>query len=231
MSRSDFFLTYRTDAFVLAGGRSSRMGQDKTLLQFETVPLIESALNLLRSLGLMPRIVGSRPDLERYAAVLPDLREQCGPLSGIEAGLLASSGEAALFIPVDVPLLPARLLHLLLTRAALTHAPATIPRILGQSQPLVAIYSRDLLPAISKALDEGDYKVMRVVQQGAAALGRPVDIFNVETVLTASSSYECWPAITTSAFLNCNTPEDLTRAARLAGHLKNDDPTIRRNND
>ncbi len=214
----------RTDAFVLAGGRSSRMGTDKTLLRFQNVALIERTLHLLRSVGLAPRIVGSRPDLETYGPVIPDRREHCGPLSGIEAGLLASSGESAIFIPVDVPLLPAAFLVQLLKRADVTQAPATIPRILGQPQPLIAVYRRALLPAISKALAEGDHKVMRVVQQGASMLDRTIDMFDVETVLTASCGHDGWPAMTSDAFLNCNTPEDLARATRLAGHLRNHDP-------
>lgn len=226
MSLADPVISSATDAFVLAGGASSRMGTDKALLYFQDVPLIERALDLLRSIGLTPRIVGRRPDLEKYAPVIPDVREQCGPLSGIEAGLLACSGEAAIFFPVDVPLLPATFLTWLLRRAELTQTPATIPRILGQPQPLVAVYGRALLPVITKTLDEGDYKVMRVIQRGAAILGSAVDIFSIETVSTASSGYEGWPAIAANAFLNCNTPEDLTRAERLAGHLKIDDPTL-----
>ena len=214
------------DAFVLAGGGSSRMGTDKALLCFQNTPLVERALTLLRSVGLTPRIVGRRPDLERYAPVIYDLREQCGPLSGIESGLLATSGEAAMFLPVDVPLLPADFLRWLLQRSCLTKTPATVPRVLGQPQPLSAVYTRDLLPAISEALDEGDYKVMRVVQQGAALLGRAVDIFDVEKATIASSVWDGWPSIASHAFVNCNTPEDFKRAARLAGHLKIDDSTL-----
>ena len=212
-----------TDAFVLAGGGSTRMGTDKALLRLHNTPLIEHALNLLRSVGLTPRIVGSRRDLEKFAPVIPDRREHCGPLSGLEAGLLACSGDTAIFLPVDVPLLPAGLLVRLLMRAELTGALATLPRALGQPQPLSAVYRRDLLPAISKALDERDYKVMRVVLQGAAGQGGSVDLFHVETVMTASSGHSDWPAIAANVFLNCNTPEDLARAALLAGHLKNDD--------
>ena len=205
----------KIDAFVLAGGASSRMGQDKALIRLGELTLVERALQLLRSIGLAPRIVGSRPDLERFAPVIADLRRDCGPLSGIEAGLFASESGTALFLPVDVPLLPAQLLVQLLARAELTMAAATMPRILGQHQPLCAIYRRDLLPILSKALDAGDYKVMRVIQQGVAALSQSLDIFDIEITTTASGDYSGWPRMMANAFLNCNTPEDLAQMYRF----------------
>lgn len=209
-------------AFVLAGGGSTRMGTDKALLRFQNVALVERALYRLRSIGLHPGIVGSRADLRNCAPIIPDLHEHCGPLSGLEAGLSASSAPLTLFIPVDLPLLPAALLSRLITRALITNAPATIPCILGQPQPLAAVYHRDLLPVVSRALAMGDYKVMRVIQQGAAALGQPIDMFNVETVIGASGNYAGWPRVPANAFLNCNTPDDLKRAALCAGHLNID---------
>ncbi len=204
------------DAFVLAGGASSRMGTDKALLRFQGITLIERTLQLLRSLGLVPRIVGSRDDLHAYAPVIPDRRVRCGPLSGIEAGLLASAHEAALFVPIDIPLLPAVLLQSLVNRSENTQAPATVPRILGQPQPLVAIYRRELLPTISASLAQGDYKVLRVMQRAAAILNRDIDLFNAESVSTAAGYFVGWPAVPSHAFLNCNTPADIKQAETLA---------------
>jgi molybdopterin-guanine dinucleotide biosynthesis protein A len=197
--------------FVLAGGASSRMGTDKALLKFGDRTLVEHALMLLASLDLSPRIVGSREDLARYAPVVADLRPGCGPLSGIEAGLLASKTEYALFIPVDLPLLPAVLLRQMMDRVLLTEAKVTVPRFLGHEQPLCAIFHRDLLPAISDALSQGDYKVMRVVERAALALGgaQVMDRYDVETAMTVNP--RPLAGRLHRAFLNCNTPGDFRR--------------------
>jgi molybdenum cofactor guanylyltransferase len=207
--------------FVLAGGASRRMGADKALLQLQGVTLIERAIRLLRAAGYAARIVGSRDDLEEYATVVADLRSGCGPLSGMEAGLTSlttttttATGETgyALFIPVDMPMLPSALLRRMKERVAITRALVTVPRFQGREQPLCAIYHASLLPAVSLALDQGDYKVMRVITQAADALGGGIDIFDVESILAASGDYVGWRAAGHVAFLNCNTAEDFRLA-------------------
>jgi molybdopterin-guanine dinucleotide biosynthesis protein A len=200
--------------FVLAGGGSTRMGKDKALLALNGVTLIERAIQLLGSIGLEPVIVASREDLAIYAPVVPDLRSGCGPLSGIEAGLkhACATKRKALFIPVDVPLLSSALLLQMIERAWLTDALVTIPRSLGQEQPLSAVYDVALLPAISQALDAGDYKVMRVVLKAAMELGGPqaIDCYDIETSGAATTNAAPRPAA--PPFLNCNTPADFLLA-------------------
>ena len=88
----DSVLAGRAEGFVLAGGRSSRMGQDKALLQVAGRSLLEVALEKLRCLdGPAPRIAAARSDLLSHAPVIPDLHPGCGPLSGIEAALAATT--------------------------------------------------------------------------------------------------------------------------------------------
>ena len=77
------------DAFILAGGHSSRMGRDKALIPLAGSPLIHHALGILRAAGLDPRIAGARSDLSSFAPTLPDdpTRSGLGPLSGICSAL------------------------------------------------------------------------------------------------------------------------------------------------
>ena len=133
------------NAFVVAGGQSARMGRDKALLSLEGTPLLQLALDALRSLGLSPRICGSRPDRARFAEVIPDNFAPCGPLAGIEAALAVSDTDLNLFLAVDLPLLPAAFLCWLMERAGASEALATIPVFGDRPQPLCAVYSRRLL--------------------------------------------------------------------------------------
>jgi molybdenum cofactor guanylyltransferase len=202
------------EGFVLAGGRSSRMGQDKALLQAGGRSLIEVALDKLRCIGEdAPRIAGARTDLSSYAPVVPDLHPGCGPLSGIEAALTASSQPLNLFLPVDMPLLPARFLSWMLLRAEITGALVTVPRFNGQPQPLCAVYHRELLHPITASLLAGNYKVMAVVSAATSRFqsqSQPVDVFDVERL--ASREHELLgfsPLPLYRWFHNCNLPEDM----------------------
>ena len=198
------------EGFVLAGGRSTRMGQDKASLLLAGRSLLEIALDKLRVLPLAvpPRIV--RSDLSSQAAVIADLQPGCGPLSGIEAALAASARPLNVFLPVDIPLLPAHFLLWMLQRAETTGAVMTVPRVNGWPQPLCAVYQRDLLGPITASLRAGDYKVMPVVTAAARAHSSSIDIFDVELVSSANSELLALSPLPPHRwFHNCNTPEDM----------------------
>lgn len=200
------------NAFVLAGGQSTRMGRDKVVLEYRGRRLIENALGKLRALGFTPRIAGSRPDLAEYAPVVPDNFPGSGPLAGIEAALAVSSDDLNLFLPVDQPFLPVEFLRWMSDRACQTSALATIPNLQGRPQPLCAIYHQALLPGIRASLAAGDRKVMRVVQNAATTTGRKLDFFDVEAVTAALSPCSWWD-FPHRWFQNLNTAADLEIAA------------------
>lgn len=195
------------NGFILAGGRSTRMGRDKALLLYVGRPLIAHAVALLKAAGLAPHIVGPRPDLTNYAPVMEDLHPGCGPLGGIEAALTKSSSDWNVFIPVDLPLLPQIFLNYLQERAAITGASATIPTLAGRSQPLCAVYHRSLLPGIAQALEAGEYTVVHGIESAVRASKAEIDFFSVEAVAAARD----WPLDTPLHrwLHNVNSPADM----------------------
>jgi molybdenum cofactor guanylyltransferase len=198
------------EGFVLAGGRSSRMGQDKALLEVHGRSLVELALDKLRRIGITtPRVAGARTDLSSHARVVTDLHPGCGPLSGIEAALAATTQPLNLFLPVDMPLLPSRFLTWMLLRAEITGALVTVPRINGQPQPLCAVYHRDLLRPITASLLAGNYKVMPVMS-AAAGQAQIVDVFDTERLASTDPELLGFsPLPLYRWFHNCNVPEDM----------------------
>jgi molybdopterin-guanine dinucleotide biosynthesis protein A len=202
------------EGFVLAGGRSTRMGRDKALLSLAGRSLLDLALDKLRALPLAgaPRIAAARSDLSAHAAVIDDLHPGCGPLSGIEAALAASAQSLNVFLPVDLPLLPPQFLLWMLERTAVTGALVTVPRFNGRPQPLCAVYHRDLLGPITASLFTGEHKVMHAVTAAALAHSpaRNLDIFDVELVASAHGQMAAFsPLPLYRWFHNCNTPEDM----------------------
>ncbi len=104
-------------AYILAGGRSSRMGRDKAMLQLAGKTLLARAVEIARTVATEVVLLGDRQDLQGADRAIPDLHPGCGPVGGMETALrdLASrpsdsqKAERACFLPVDMPFLPAGL--------------------------------------------------------------------------------------------------------------------------
>jgi molybdenum cofactor guanylyltransferase len=217
--------SWDAEGWVLAGGRSLRMGRDKASVALAGRPLIEHMLDKLRTLGLRARVAGLRMPIPSIAAeVLKDAHPDCGPLSGIETALKESEAALVLVVGVDLPLLETEFLAWMLERAVTTGAMATIPQVSGEPQPLCAVYRRELLDGVTAALNAGDYKVMTAVEHASASAagagggldsGR-MDCFDAER-MAATGAWRSTRA-THWQFMNCNTPEELALAgALLAG--------------
>jgi molybdopterin-guanine dinucleotide biosynthesis protein A len=200
------------EGWVLAGGRSLRMGEDKAGVVLAGRRLLDHMLGKLRALGLRARVAGLRePFVENAAEVFTDAHPDCGPLSGVETALARSEAALVMVLGVDLPLLPTEFLAWMLERALTTGAVVTIPRLLGKPQPLCAVYRRELVPGITAALVAGEYRVMDMVER-ATAPGR-LDCFDAERVAATGAWRSAVP--THQQFMNCNTPAELKVAQRL----------------
>ena len=221
MSRSGATVAAAADAagFVLAGGESSRMGRDKALLSFAGRPLLECALSTLRHAGLEPRIAGARSALDAFAPVVADPEPGLGPLSGICAALASTSAPQAVFLPVDLPLLPPSLIAFLLHHAQLAGSAVTVASVSGFTQTFPAVLGRAALPALQNELKSGRRGCFAAFRAAASSLNRPISAVPVEylaqwggVVHPDGLPAACW-------FQNVNTPEDLRRAEARRGRF------------
>jgi molybdopterin-guanine dinucleotide biosynthesis protein A len=200
--------------FVLAGGSSTRMGRDKAMLRIGDVPLIERSLAILRESGLSAAVVGERPDLSAYGAVVFDEETGRGPLQGVCRALASSGAVLALFLSVDAPLLPPSLLEYLLRHAATTGSAVTLSSVNGFVQTFPCVLRREILPALDGELRSGKGGCFAAFRSVARAVGQALSILPVE--LMAQAGHVCHPAGLPPAawFLNVNTPGDLAAAGR-----------------
>lgn len=187
-------------AFILAGGKSTRMGADKAFIALDGRTLLARVLEVARSVTSNVRIVGSPEKFAAFASVVEDVFPGCGPLGGIHAALRASQTELNLMLAVDVPFISFALLQFLIARASTSAAAATVPYIQQGWQPLCAIYRRDFADAAEKALRAGRYKI---------------DILFDEVQTQAIIETELESAgFSTTMFRNLNTQDDLEEANR-----------------
>ena len=104
---------------ILAGGKSSRMGQDKAALQLGGESLLQRAQKTLQATGCGLVLLSGQPRPDWRGSNIPDLAPGTGPVGGIISVLQAVATQSAtvVFIPVDAPLLSPDLLQMLLTQA------------------------------------------------------------------------------------------------------------------
>jgi molybdenum cofactor guanylyltransferase len=221
-SREPAAATCDATGFVLAGGQSSRMGQDKALLSFAGRPLVAHALSILREAGLPASIAGANPQanssLIAYAPVVDDPKPGLGPLAGICAALAAVTTRYVVFLPVDLPLLPSSLIVYMLHHAQITGRAVTVPTVNGFSQTFPVVLDQSVLPALQSDLHSGQGGCFSAFQTAAKSLGQPIASVAVE--LLAQSGQIAHPLGLAAAhwFLNVNTPQDLHRADALMAH-------------
>ena len=179
-----------TAGFVLAGGRSSRMGRDKSLLELEGEALVERAARRVAAAAGSVALVG---DAGRHAKfgwpVVVDLRPGQGPLGGIESALASPfAGQWNLIVACDLPELTAGFLRRLLDTAEASGCDALLPHTSGgRPQPLCAVYRRSARQALEERFRTGTRKVTLALEELV------VHRLEVSEVLQ---------------FQNVNTPED-----------------------
>ncbi|MFC5865496.1 molybdenum cofactor guanylyltransferase [Acidicapsa dinghuensis] len=205
----------QTAGFVLAGGRSSRMGRDKSLTLFAGAPLIETALSLLRQAGIPARIAGFRSDLSRHAEGIPDGVPDLGPLGGVCSALISSSARWNVFLPVDMPLFPDSLLVALLQRAAITNAPITAAMLGGRVQPFPVVLERPVLPLVQRRLSQGLTACYQAWRSIPAEFGVHLDAVSVESMRQCGSIEHPLRLPPVYWFQGANTREELAHLERL----------------
>jgi len=198
---------------ILAGGKSRRMGRDKTWLELGGAPLIAHVIR--RLLPIASEVVvstdspGPVEDLERSLSipliVVRDQHPNAGPLAGLHAGLSAIRSAWAFTVAADMPFVNANLVRRMIDLS--TNHDAVVPRITPPNftqpelEPLHALYSVACLPSIEDSLRAGGGRLVSFLPRVRVAyvgdsLVRQIDPHYL-------------------SFFNINTPEDLERAARL----------------
>lgn len=180
-------------SLLLAGGKSTRMGEDKRKLVYEGRTLLERALRLLEKTGADEILIsGDVPGHE----CLPDLVPGCGPLGGLHAALhhIDAQGNIddalLLVIPVDMPLLKADAL----TKLVAGIGQANCCRYAGEVFPCVFRADPGLLAHLDALLAVSTEPGGRRSMKALLELGDA-------KILDAAS-------LPPSTFLNLNNPQD-----------------------
>jgi molybdenum cofactor guanylyltransferase len=201
---------------ILAGGLSTRFGQDKGLLLLANKPLIKHVMNAIGNLVNETLIVvSSETQAANYskvtgsnAKVLVDKENVRCPLVGVLTGFEGAHGEYSILVPCDTPFVSREILLLLLELCP--NKTAVIPRWPnGYVEPLQAVYhTKSVADVTAEALKEGKANMQCMIDK----------LHGVRYVSTLVLR-QLDPDLKT--FMNINTMLDLKKAEAMLKHSKN----------
>ncbi len=189
---------------IQAGGRSSRMGQDKGLVELAGRPMIDYVIDQVIDLGDDVLITTNNTfDYVQFGLrMAADEEPGAGALPGLKTALSRAMGEYILVVACDMPFVNHSLLVYQVEKAFETGADVVVPEWEGRTQTMHAVYKKETcLAAVEAALAAGKAKMTSFY-----------DGLNV-IALTEEEVAKFSP--TGKSFKNVNTPDELAEAEKL----------------
>ena len=148
-------------AIILAGGGSSRMGRDKSMLPIAGQPMIKHVYEQLRPYFAQILVSSNNTAAHDFlgATVVADDAVGKGPMMGVASALRASANDVNFVIACDMPDIDTALMRAILRQAG--DYDAVVPRVGADLyEPLFAVYKKSALPAMEELLRSGNNKII-----------------------------------------------------------------------
>ncbi|HJX34374.1 MAG TPA: molybdenum cofactor guanylyltransferase [Desulfatiglandales bacterium] len=146
---------------ILAGGKSSRFGVNKALMEINGFRLIDRVTGLLSSIFEQVILIANSPEEYSYLGlpIRKDLIRGLGPIGGILTGLEEIQDEAGFFIACDMPFISEDLIRYIVSGRG--EFDAVVPKIDWKIEPLHALYRKSCLPVIRDSIASGVYQIVK----------------------------------------------------------------------
>ena len=189
---------------ILSGGKSTRMGENKSLLKLGDKTVIEHTLQLMQSLFSEVILITNSPDEYQFLNIpmFEDIYRYRGPLAGIHSGLINSKTDDNFIISCDIPLITSEIIEYIVDFNT-TH-PITVCRADGYIQQLAGKYSKSLLPEIENLLKIEDDETRDSNQKKRKCkVHLLLNLVGAEIIVAEELDF-----YSEGLFLNMNRPED-----------------------
>jgi molybdopterin-guanine dinucleotide biosynthesis protein A len=181
---------------VLAGGRSSRMGTDKSLMLLRGKPIISHVIEAIKPVCDQV-VISSNKSVYDFTGceVWPDLYPIQAPMIGIYSCLKRSTTDLNIVVSCDIPFVETTLFTYLLQNMEGSDIIVTVHD--NYMEPLCAIYKKKIVPALQQFIDRQNYRLFEFVE---------------------STSHKCLEISTSNfssrIFMNINTLDEFDQASR-----------------
>jgi molybdopterin-guanine dinucleotide biosynthesis protein A len=181
--------------FVLAGGKSSRMGEDKSMMIWKGKRLIEYAIEALKPL-CNKVIISSNVNQYQFTGceTWPDLLPQQAPMIGIYSSLKYSDTEDNLILSCDMPLITSRLFEYLLSNSA-SHDVIIPVHDYNKIETLCGVFKKNIIASLERSIRDQNFSLYKFIDSTShlkLEIGQDHEFFHNDL------------------FLNVNTVEDFS---------------------
>ena len=184
----------KINAYILIGGQSRRLNTDKSLIKVNGETLTAIVHQKLSLIFDNIYIVGKENNFPEYNFIKDVKPFQC-PLNGIVTAIEHGKNHWIFVIACDLPLIKPGTINCVFDKIR-SNKQVVLPILGGTLQPLCAFYHKSVLINFNKAIEKGDYSLMKLLGQ-----------LEVKKVAIPVKDKE--------QFLNINYPKDLEKAERL----------------
>jgi molybdopterin-guanine dinucleotide biosynthesis protein A len=153
-------------AYILAGGKSSRMGSDKGMLSLNETVFIQHIINALKGASINTiTIVSSNKnyDFLDYKRI-EDIYPNKGPLGGIYTALTHTKTVQNIILSVDIPLINADIISWMIAKND-EEKSVTQVKVLDKLNPLIAIYNKNICAVFENYLEKNQLKLRAVIEE------------------------------------------------------------------
>ncbi|WP_337866217.1 molybdenum cofactor guanylyltransferase [Ignavibacterium sp.] len=187
---------------ILAGGKSSRMGTDKSFLKLGDQTIIERIAELMKSIFSKLIIITNTPEEYKFLnlPLYEDIYKWKGPLAGIHSALTHSTTEKIFVLSCDVPLMRREMIQYLVEYKS--EKQIIFCEAAGYHQPLVGVYSIEIYSEVEKFLTQNEMNDKSIHQF----------LKNVDAEIIHP---EKLPFYKDELFFNVNKPEDYNQIQKL----------------
>jgi molybdopterin-guanine dinucleotide biosynthesis protein A len=176
---------------VLAGGKSSRMGTDKGVMELNGKKVIQYVLDALVPIVDDILIIANNDHYDNFAyPVYKDIIKDCGPMGGIYTGLINSTTMKNIVVSCDIPFITSPMLLHIISESG--NYEITVPKHDGRLEPLCAVYTKQCTGKFKELLEKKVWKMQEAL-----------NYFKTQQ-LNISDTKEM-----ARNFININTPEEL----------------------
>lgn len=150
------------NGYILAGGKSSRMGTDKGLLLLNGKPIVQKIIDQLQPAVDKTVIVSNNAEYEKFGLeVIADLITDVGPAGGIHAALSHTDSEQIFVVSCDMPYITTDAIQYMIEQAS--QSQITLPLNREKIEPLFGVYSKECLPLWQQLIEQGMIKLQEMV--------------------------------------------------------------------